>query len=82
MIHQEIQPGSRPLKGEKQNSGGGLTAAVCFQESNRSRCKRITFGDKLSDTQTWIAETQICWDSQLMKGKQSRILSLMQNNVE
>lgn len=29
MIHQEIQPGSRPLKGEKQNSGTGLTTAVC-----------------------------------------------------
>lgn len=29
MIHQEIQPGSRLLKGEKQNSGAGLTAAVC-----------------------------------------------------
>lgn len=30
---------------------------MCFQESSRSRCKRITFGDKLSDTQPWIAET-------------------------
>lgn len=29
MIQQEIQPGSRPLKGEKkQNSGAGLTASM------------------------------------------------------
>lgn len=28
MIQQEIQLGSRPLKGEKQNSGAGRTVSV------------------------------------------------------
>jgi len=60
MTRQEREPSSRFVKGDRQNSGAGLAAAVrivCLQDSSRARCKRITFGDKLADTPPWVAET-------------------------